>query len=400
MKLEKLLFGLAAAFLAASCVAPFPVSAAYTGNTVTLTTAQTVALFGSTIDCTYYAAGANGTVIESDATFSYIRNETIQYENLYSENGQTFAGRQTVTYQLNTSDITVRPTEATIKLKTSIDLSGVQYIDTGICEWLWNISTGSAGSWFIPQPLLDALYGSYNDYWHTSEDTFFPLRRGASGSNDFNYYGAVRSSYSYAAGAIIPCYLNVDSLTGFSFGFANCNWAAWTAPNNSGKVFISIVCPILSDNWQYTGNQGAGDYDPNASSGGGSDGGGTDLSGVHSRLDDIIALLDEIADNTAGDGSSSSANSSDQSGVAADNSRVQQEINSAVSEQSYIDQVMNADSIVLPEMENSYEVDASFKQFFEFTDSGGTVHQTPIFAMMILGITIAALSYILFGKGF
>ena len=292
--------------------AAFIAHAAYTGNTVTLTQAQTLALFGQTIDCTYYAAGQNGQVVETDAQFTYLRNDTIQYETLYSENGQTFAGRQMISYQLNTTDLTVRPTGATVKLKTSIDLSGVQYLDTGICEWLSNLTTGTAMNWYIPSPLSDTLYGAYNDYWHTSETTFLPLRRGASGTPEYNYYGAVRSSATYNAGSIIPCYLNSDSLTAFSFGYANLNWAAYTAPNYSGRVVISIVCPILSDNWQYSGSQGAGDYDPNSSSGGGSDG-GADMSGVESRLDTIIAQLDAIYaemqddDESSGGGSDSVA---------------------------------------------------------------------------------------------
>ena len=397
MKLQKLLYGLAAACLAASCVAPFPVSAAYTGNTVTLTQAQTLALFGNSIEVTYYQSAANGQYEEVTVNAGFARNDAIKTgdeNNLYySANAQNFAGRQVVTYSFQTSDLTLRPTLSSIKFKTAVDISGLAYIDTGLVEWV-----NSAGSGNIPPAIFtDTLYGAYNDYWHTSSETFFPIRAAQPGTNGANYYGCVRSNWGSMWGALIPVYINRDNLAGFSFGVANCNIAA---ANTYQWKEISIVCPIISDNWQYTGNHGAGDYDPNSSSGGGSDGGSTDLSGVHSRLDDIIALLDEIADNTAGDGSSSSANSADQSVVASDNSRVQQEINSAVSEQSFIDQVMNADSIVLPEMENSYEVDPTFKQFFEFTDSGGTVHQTPLFAMMILGITIAALSYILFGKGF
>lgn len=281
--------------------------AAYTGNTVTLTQAQTVALFGQTIEVDYLQAAAGGTNTVQTVQATYLRNETIQtlYNWYYSPVGQNFAGRQIVTYQIPTSDLQRIPSQSTIKIKTSVDISGLAYIDTGlIC---WDIQGGSPNN--IPSPLSDALYGTYNDYWHTSIDTFFPLRRQAEGESEYNYYGVLRSQFSALWGTVLPCYYNADSSTAFSFGYANANWCAY--PDANGNCIFSIVCPILSDNWQYSGNTGAGDYDP-SSSGGGSDG-GADMSGVESRLDTIIAQLDAIYaemqddDESSGGGSDSVA---------------------------------------------------------------------------------------------
>lgn len=285
--------------------------AAYTGNTTTLTQAQTLALFGQTIDVTYYESTSGGNYQETTVQATFARNDSLKTgaaNNLYySPEGQNFEGRQIVTYSFQHPNSTSRPNLSSIKLKTSIDISGLAYLDTGLVQWVSGL-----GSQNVPaSPAADALYSqsTYNDYWHTSAQTFFPLHRGASGTADFNLYGMARSNWGNGWGVLTPAYVNRDALSAFSFGYANCNWLS-----SSTYTWweFSIICPILSDNWAYSGNQGAGDYDPNSSSGGGSDG-GADMSGVESRLDTIIAQLDAIYaemqddDESSGGGSDSVA---------------------------------------------------------------------------------------------
>lgn len=257
----------------ALCSAPFSCSVEAATNTVTLTTAQTVALFGNTIECEYLSTDGTYKTI----TGTYASNITISEGNYYSPYGQDFTGRQAIQYSLPyRSDMNVTPADITIFFKTSVDLSGVGYVDTAVLQL--------SAMQFDYQ-----IYGSYTDYWYTSEGYFYPLTRSEAGAGA-DLYGNLWQDASYQY-SILPAFLNTADTQDFSFGWARCgNFANRTY---SDAYYIGIVCPILSEDYIYTGNNGAGSGSGSSgdSSNTDSSGSGTDLSAVLSKLDTIISLL-------------------------------------------------------------------------------------------------------------
>ena len=261
------------------------VSALAVSNTVTLTSAQTVALFGQTITCEYLST--DGTYKTTTATYS----STWQcgYEAFYSPDGQSFFGRDVVQYTVPyASDMQVTPADITLYFQTAVDISALTYVDTAIVQYT-NLD-------FTTQ-----LYGTYTDYWYCSDGYHYPLRAGADGTNDANYYGAIGSSSMYKY-TVLPCVYTSAANTSFSTGWAKCG--SFKDTTYSGYYCIGIVCPILSADWQYDGSTGAG----SGSGSGGSSGGGSDavdLSGITARLDDILDKLDAIISNQESNSSSS-----------------------------------------------------------------------------------------------
>lgn len=275
MRHNKSILVAVAAGVCASAAISFP--AAATATTVTLTSAQTVALFGNTIQCEYLAN--DGTYKTTTAT--YASSFTIGYDYAFSPDGQTFAGRQVVQYAIPyAQDINVTPSDITLYFETAVDISSLSYIDTAIVQ-LSNMD-------FSTQ-----LFGTYNDYWYCSNGYNYALRAGASDTSAYNYYGYI-SSDNYYKYTVIPCLYSSAQNTTFSTGWAKCG--SFKNATYNDNYYIGFVCPILSEDWRYTGNTGAGS---GQSSGGGSDSSGAavDLTGIISRLDTIVDKLDTIIDN-------------------------------------------------------------------------------------------------------
>jgi hypothetical protein len=258
--------------IASSCTAAAGgVSAAAVDSTVTLTSAQTVALFGNSIPCEYLST--DGTYHMTVATYS--STWQVGYESFYSPDGQSFAGRDVVQYTIPyASDLNVNPADITLLFKTAVDISSLTYVDTAIVQYS-NMDFNSQ------------LYGTYIDYWYCSDGYHRPLRRGADGTPDANYYGAIGSSAAYKY-TVLPVVYTSALNSSFSTGYAKCGSFKDTTYNSN--YCIGIVCPILSSDWRYDGNTGAGGGSGDDSSGGGS----VDMSGVESRLDTIISKLDAI----------------------------------------------------------------------------------------------------------
>lgn len=264
------------------------VAHAANGQTVTLTSAQTVALFGQTIDCKYLTRPA-GIDTWVDGQFTYIATEifptTQGAYKYFSPVGQDFGGRPIALYSMTyPADLSISQNSvAMLKLQTSVDLSAVDYIDGAIIQ-----NTGSVS-------LLDVdsvpYVGLGVNYIHTDFGNFDMLRRDVSGTTDYNYAGWFYNSINVKC-TIIPYYLNTASTQTASIGWAQCSCVR----NSENRIIIGLVAPILSDNWILSGNTGAGE----GSIGGGSDsgcssgGGSVDMSGVESRLDSVLDKLDTI----------------------------------------------------------------------------------------------------------
>ena len=102
---------LAAVAVGVSSVALFtPISASATVSTVTLTSAQTVALFGQTIPCEYLST--DGTYHQTVATYS--STWSVGVGSFYSPDGQSFNGRDVCQYTIPyASDMQVNPSDIT-----------------------------------------------------------------------------------------------------------------------------------------------------------------------------------------------------------------------------------------------------------------------------------------------
>lgn len=389
-------FGCTAA-LAVVSAAPISASAA-NGQTVTLTSAQTVALFGSTIQCQYLTRpGGVDTwetgqftylVTENWASLSSYNGTGYQY---YSPDGQDFSDRQICLYGMSyPADLSISANSvAMLKLQTAVDISAVDYLDTAIIQ-----NTGSSS-------LLDIDSTPYAglgvNFLHTDFGNFDMLRRGASGTTEYNYAGFVRNSIGVKC-TITPIYLNSNSLQAASIGWAQCSCIR----NSDNRIIIGIVTPILSADWVLDGNTGAGEGSSNVSgsdSGGGSGSGSVDLSGVEDALDLILDKLDQIISNTAASGSvdgSSSQNAADQSVV---NSAAASQNSAYQLANSYNDnvyEVADLESLELPDMENSYgDLPNDFQNFW-YIDGNATFFTL----MVILSGSIAVIAFIIFGKTF
>lgn len=367
------------AAVAAACCVPFfcfPASAVV--STVTLTSAQTVGLFGQTIDCEYLST--DGTYHTTTAT--YAGSWSISYGNAYSPDGQTFSGRQVVQYAIPyASDMEVTPSDITIFFKTSVDISSLSYIDTAVVQ-------------LSDMDFSTQLYGTYSDYWYCSNGYNYALRAGAENTSEYNYYGYI-SSDNYYKYTVLPCLFSSLSDTTFSTGWAKCG--SFKNSTYNSNYYIGFVCPILSEDWQFSGSQGAGS---GQSSGGGSDssggsGGGTDLSGILTKLDTIIAKLDLIGSNTSGS-ENSSQNSADQGAVNSNASVFDSRYSEANSYNDNVYQVADLDSVELPDLENSYtDLPSDFSKFWY-------IDGNPTFLVLMLSLTssIAILAFIVFGKTF
>ena len=110
---------LGAVLLISSCRAGAGVSALALSNTVTLTSAQTVALFGQTIPCEYLST--DGTYKQTTATYS--STWQVGFEVYYSPDGQSFTGRDVVQYTIPyASDMNVTPADITLYFQTGNDI--------------------------------------------------------------------------------------------------------------------------------------------------------------------------------------------------------------------------------------------------------------------------------------
>lgn len=156
-------------------------------------------------------------------------------------------------------------------------------------------------------------------------------------------------------------------------------------------IYFYISTMYLSDTYTDTGS---GDYG-DSSSGSGGDGGSTDLSGVTSRLDTIITILNQIAaadgidittpnagDTTNVNNLSSGMDSASQ--AAADN---QLEINSV------IDYEMSLDI-----SDNEYSYPDELKGIFDNDGGNGDIIKTLFISMIVGCFSIALISYIIFGR--
>lgn len=351
----------------------------------TLTSAQTVALFGQSMDVTYMAEGTAETgylPYEKTVSASYINTQSISGGAFYSPDGLTYTSRQFCWYGFQAADM-VTTSSWNIHIQTSLDLDDVTYCDTALVTYMPSFQFSS-----VP-------YATQDWYWYYKTGgvghTADPLRQSEPGLAGYGYYGYVYHSGS-SPSMIIPI-LYSGASTSIKFGDAQVKSDSTPAPQS--LYLVGIVCPIIST-FSYAGNNGAGDRpDSGSDSGsGGGAGGSTDLSPVLNKMDTIIEKLDQIANNQ-----SSSADSSDHNNYnseKAENSRLNSAANN---KQSFIDEVGNFESAEAPDFENEYTIPNEFKQLWTYKDEAGNSHDNAfLLALPVITIMIGGLGFVVFGR--
>lgn len=253
-------------------------------NTIELTSAQTVALFGTTIQGKYQTT-PDGVITYEDCTFTYAASHTISSGSYYSPYGQDLIGRTVCYYKVGNIYPSTNPESFILSLDTSVSLSSVTYVDTGAVF----IRKG-AFDWqnlFISQDPYKDYY-----YWFCT-----------SGNSVYRYRPYVRGSDSGEN-------LYYASLTDTASNKIMVSGLVWTGSSgtfNLGNIYsgvlnydyIGIVCPIISTSFNSSdGGNGSDDGRPDTESSGGSGesgGGSVDLTETNNKLSAILSKLDEIA---------------------------------------------------------------------------------------------------------
>lgn len=354
-------------------------------QTYTLTSAQTVALFGNSMDVTYMAEGTADTGFlpyEKTVSASYINTQSISGGTFYSPDGLTYTSRQFVWYGFQAADM-VNTSTWNLHVQTALDLDDVTYCDTGIITYMPSFDFSA-----VP-------YATQDWYWYYKTGgvghTADPLRQGEPGLSGYGYYGILYHSGS-SPSMVVPI-LYSGASTSIQFGDAQVK--SDVTPSPQSLYLVGIICPIIST-YSYAGNNGAGDRPADSGSdSGGSGSGGADLTNVENKLDDIIDQLEQIIQNTA----QSSPDSGDANDYHNDKSQNASEMQQGKNYQAQIDSVVNADGGSTPEFENEYTMANEFNSLWTYKDtSGNTQQNTFLIALPIITITIGGLAYVVFGR--
>lgn len=294
-------------------VAPFqinPIDAEAASTIVELTPAQTLALFGSSIDAEY-----NVNLNEyDDCTFQYVGyvNNVFDSSNITDTD---FLTSYTVANSYNylvyacfdtAYTTSVQYTDFQFELTPSISISDLSFFRTSILYSISNNSSGNSGSiaaypssirldlgsQIVSFPGLTAAspYTTFRG-WIRSNSGFFPLPDGFSSSQ--YVFGAIsctqRDSIDFSISGIWIDLFGMNKLTSTDPVFTDC-------------YFVLIQCPLLSDGYNTGGGSGGGSGDSSGGSTGNVTGqlnsdGSIELTipDYTSQLDTIISKLDQIA---------------------------------------------------------------------------------------------------------
>lgn len=284
----KYIAGVSSGLLAACVSVTFSASPALAvDSTVTLTSAQTLALFGT--PTVSYMQSTGGVLEFTTTSCEYFRTIELNGGSYYSPDGQVFEGREAIQYICHVSDYA--QTGISVEWQLAVDLSALSYVDTAVL-----IQTTISDFDVTP-------YDTWQGWLHTSYGDFHALTKGLTGTDPNRYGYAALNSTKYI---IYPAFYTGDS-TAFSFGWLSTGAATTTYLGNYGTAFmLTIVCPKLADNWSVVGNSGAGQGDGSAPVGG--DSGGSGSGGVSFDLSEVLDKLDTIIGLMQNDSSSSAAN--------------------------------------------------------------------------------------------
>lgn len=384
-------------------------AAAADWDTVRLTPGQTRALFGDTLNGTYYDYTSGDYV---GLTFDYLGITTVS--TVYareSDAGEFLAaapsGTQFLIYQSSVQGLP----DCSDNNYYSVQLEPI--LNLGMLN---QISLVAGFSQTAYQELVSGSDHEY--YWTTGKEatstntyvTGYPknyveydlngdqylntaLRRWTTNSNTLDWLSwAVAATSQTNTRFFVPVVINVQNDSFFSFQNMTLTRQGQVkaTTSNSSRTLLYISCPNLSTRYQENPSGG----------GSGSGGSSADLTTTNAKLDTIISILSMIAQNQ-GSGSSNedyldSESPSDSSALQQADSKFSNEVSSADAQQAAIDSVVNHESLDSIELgENEYDLDPAFMDLW--SDGEGGTNEL-ILGMTLIPITIAVIAYILFGK--
>ena len=374
-----------------SCVLSFLLSmpalpAAAAEQTVTLTPAQTRALFGDTVSYTYYDGMDYQT---GTATYlnvgHYSGTGNIDHYDSLSLSGQW------IVYQSSTQHWVEPGTEYfSVQLSPSVSLYGLNSFSMGIgCTIASRYTNGeleSVDTWRTSTyPLNYVEYSVSGDpfqkscaWYHASPTVQMPYISYA----EF-LLGNSQTPVCFRLAPVDFTSQVFSSISDISFTAQHATYKNIGTNGPGGYTYFIIQCPTLSATYSV------------------GDGGetGSDLTATNQKLDNIIAILSMIASQSGGGSDESYLDQekpADQSSQNQAEGNFNSEYSSASADQQRIDSVVNhgnLDSVVIGTAE--YSPDPAFNGLWN-DGSGGT--NPLILAMCLIPISIAVLSYILFGK--
>lgn len=384
-------------------------AAAADWETVRLTPGQTRALFGDSLNGTYYDYTSGDYV---GLTFDYLGITTVS--NVYaceSDAGEFLgaapSGTQFLIYQSsvqglpdcsdnNYYSVQLEPILNLgmlnqISLVAGFSQTAYQELVSGSDhEYYW--TTGkeatSTNTYVSGYPKNYVEYDLNGDHYLNTA-----LRRWTTNSNTLDWFSwAVAGTSQTNTRFFVPVVINIQNDSYFSFQNMTLTRQGQVraTSSNSSRTLFYISCPNLST--QYQENPSGG--------GSGSGGGSADLTATNAKLDTIISILSMIAQNQ-GSGSSNedyldSESPSDSSALQQADSKFSNEVSSADAQQAAIDSVVNHESLDSIELsENEYDLDPAFMDLW--SDGEGGTNEL-ILGMTLIPITIAVIAYILFGK--
>lgn len=362
------------------------VPAAAVDQTVTLTPAQTRALFGDTLSYSYFDGSDYQT-----GTATYLNNAHYSgtgnidhYDNL------PLTGTWIVYQSSSVHWNSVSQEYYSVKLSPSVSLYGLNSFQMGIgCTIASKYTNGeleSVESWRTSTyPLNYVEYSVSGDrfqkscaWYHASPTVQMPYISYA----EF-LLGNSQTPVCFRLAPIDFTSQVYSSLTDISFTAQNYTHKNIGANGPGGYTYFIIQCPTLSASYSV------------------GDGGetGSDLTATNQKLDNIIAILSMIASQNGGSSDDSYLDQekpADQSSQNQAEGNFNSEYSSASADQQRVDSVVNhanLDSVVIGTAE--YTPDPAFNGLWN--DGSGSTNPL-ILAMCLIPISIAVLSYILFGK--
>lgn len=319
-----------ACFVVSLSIAPFQfnqIDAEAANTIVELTPAQTLALFGSSIDAEY-----NLNLNEyDDCTFQYVGyvNNVFDSSNITDTDFLTsYTVANSYTYLVyacfDTAYTTsVQYTDFQFELTPSVSITDLSFFRTSVLYGITSSSNNNSGSPVAYPSALTLDLGServsfpcltaaapYTTFrgWIRSAAGDFPLPDGVSSTQ--YVFGAIsctqRDSVDFAISGLTIDLFGMIKFTSTDSVFDNC-------------YFVLIQCPLLSDGYNTGGGSGGGSEESSGNVTGQLNSDGSielTIPDYTSQLDEIISKLDQIAadqgyDDLVSDGLSSSVDNLD-----------------------------------------------------------------------------------------
>lgn len=365
------------AVIAVSTAAPlYTMRASAAVESTVLTPGQTRALFGDEISITYFDGSdwVSGTLsyLTSAAEIGTEPNFGSEYiQNLWSTLNPS--GTRYIVYSASNLNIQAN-SQYQVNLEPQISFSNTQ-----LTRFVCGISCNSS---YNAQPRYSPynFVSYYNNGNYVTSSAFEYVQGSSSWWLPVHFLVGTGQYQQDRYFLMYPIAYNQDTYATLNQFTFTADSAAMPATNICRFI---VSCPTISVN-------------TSTGSGGGQT--GTDLTSTNMKLDQIISILSLMANQEQQQNQQyfDTVNSSDQQQQQAAQGDFDSNYDTAMGQQSYIDSVLNHNGLSsINFSDNSYPVDAAFNGLWN--DSRGQTNPL-VLGMCLIPITIAVISYVLFGK--